>query len=119
MGIAREALMATINPINYTSNRGGIPRISSTGITVGTADVRFAFRSDFTFSQNFSGILLVRLGQSVPTGTTGTLPIVLTSPAGTQAVTNRGGSALTVAGLSGEGIYMMYYDRASGTLQLL
>ncbi len=111
--------MATVNPINYSSNRSGIPRISSTGVAVSSTNVQYSFNADFSFSRNYSGVLIVRLQQEIPAGTTDTLPVVLTSSAGTQAITAKGGAAVTVAGLSGAGIYLMYFDRASGILQLL
>lgn len=111
--------MATINPRNFMSNRGGIPRLQSTGVVVGTADVQFTFNADATFSNNYSGLVLVKLQQPIPSGTTGTLPIVFSSTAGTQAVTARGGEAVTVAQITGTGIYLFYYDRATNVLQLI
>ena len=111
--------MATINPINYMSNRGGIPRLQSTGVVVGTTDVQFTFNADATFSRNFSGLVLVRLARAIPSGTTTTLPIVFSSSAGTQAVTTYNGAAVTVAEITGTGIYLMYYDRATNVLQLI
>lgn len=111
--------MATINPINYMSNRGGIPRLQSTGVVVGTTDVQFTFNADATFSRGFSGLVLVRLAQAIPSGTTTTLPIVFSSSAGTQAVTTYNGTAVTVAEITGTGIYLLYYDRATNTLQLI
>ena len=111
--------MATINPINYMSNRGGIPRLQSTGVVVGTTDVQFTFNADATFSRNFSGLVLVRLAQAIPSGTTTTLPIMFGSSAGTQEVTTYNGAAVTVAEITGTGIYLLYYDRATNTLQLI
>ena len=111
--------MATINPINYMSNRGGIPRLQSTGVVVGTTDVQFSFNADATFSRNFSGLVLVRLAQSIPSETTTTLPVVFSSSAGTQAVTTYNGAAVTVADITGSGIYLLYYDRATNVLQLI
>jgi hypothetical protein len=37
----------------------------------------------------------------------------------TQAVTGYGGDAVTVADLAGTGVYLAFYDRASGLLQLM
>lgn len=111
--------MATINPINFMSNRGGIPRLQSTGVNVTATDVQFSFNADATFSRNYSGLVLVRLAQAIPSGTTTTLPIVFTSSAGTQAVTTYNGAAVTVAEITGTGIYLLYYDRATNILQLI
>lgn len=108
-----------INPINYMSNRGGIPRLQSTGVTVTTTDVQFSFNANATFSNNFSGLVLVRLPQAIPSGTTTTLPIVFTSAAGSQALTLSSGTAATVADIPGAGVYLVYYDRPTNTLQLI
>lgn len=110
-----------INPIYYLSNRNGIPRIKSVGVSVnGTTNVQYTFNSDNYFSNYFSGLILVKFEQSIPTGTTSTLPIVFTSAnGGTQALTTFNGDAVTVANISGTGIILCYYDRASGVLQML
>lgn len=113
--------MPTLNPIVYLANRGGIPRIESASVTVnGTTDVRFSFSADVRFSNRYSGLVLVRLNQAIPTGTTATLPIAFVSPNGpVQAVTRYNGDAVTVADLAGTGIYLAYYEAATTTLQLL
>lgn len=111
--------MASINPINFLSNRNGIPRIASTSVSVNTADVTFNFSSDFTFSRNFNGLVLVKLDQPIPSGTTTTLPILLSSSIGTQPVVTKNGVAVTVSEITGTGIYLMYFDRLTSTLQLI
>lgn len=113
--------MPFLNPIVYLSNRGGIPRIESSGVAVnGTTDVRFSFSSDARFFNRYSGLVLVRLNQAVPTGTTATLPISFVLPNGpVQPVTGYSGTAVSVANLAGTGIYLAYYDAGSSTLQLL
>jgi hypothetical protein len=102
-------------PAIFMANRGGIPRVESTGVVVGTESVVFSFRTLNYQRSPFNGIVLVRLNQPIPTGTTATLPIVFNS----QAVTTYNGEPLTVADVAGTGVYLFYYDSASGTLQLI
>ena len=102
-------------PAVFMANIGGIPRVESTGVVVGTDSVVFSFRSLNYPRRPFNGIVLVRLNQPIPTGTTATLPIVFNS----QAVTTYNGEPLTVADVAGTGVYLFYYDSASGTLQLI
>ena len=102
-------------PAYFMANIGGIPRIESTGVVVGTESVVFNFRSLNYPRRPFNGIVLVRLNQPIPEGTTATLPIVFNS----QAVTTYNGEPLTVADVAGTGVYLFYYDSASGTLQLI
>lgn len=108
-----------INPYNYMANRAGIPRIQATGVTVGTASVQYTFDAREYFARDYSGLVLVRVNAAIPAGTTTTLPIVFTSSAGEQAVTAYNGAAVTVANVAGTGIWLMYYDREAGTLQML
>lgn len=103
-------------PAIFMANIGGIPRVESTSVVVGTESVVFSFRTlNYPRVRNFNGIVLVRLNQPIPTGTTATLPIVFNS----QAVTTYNGEPLTVADVAGTGVYLFYYDSASGTLQLI
>lgn len=102
-------------PAYFMANIGGIPRVESTGVVVGTESVVFSFRSLNYPRRPFNGIVLVRLNQPIPEGTTATLPIVFNS----QAVTTYNGEPLTVADVVGTGVYLFYYDSASGTLQLI
>ena len=113
--------MPILNPIIYLANRGGIPRIESSGVAVnGTTDVRFSFSSDARFFNRFSGLVLIRLNQAVPAGTTATLPISFALPNGpAQPVTGYNGAPVSVADLAGTGIYLAYYDASSSTLQLM
>lgn len=105
-------------PIYFYANRGGIPRIESQSVTVGTSNVAFSFSSNVQFSRNFSGLILVKLAQAIPSGTTTTLPIVFTSvDGGTKTLYGYDGTAKTVADITGTGIYLVYYE--NGNLQLM
>lgn len=106
------------NPFLFMSNRNGIPRIATTGVSVGTTQVTFTVPSNNTFYNNFNGLILFKMDQEIPAGTTDTLPIALTSNAGTKEVTVLGGGEWTVADFQ-TGIHLMYFESVSGTLQLL
>ena len=107
-------------PAYFMANINGIPRIESTGVAVGTDSVVFNFRSHNYIRRPFNGLVLVRLNQAIPTGTTATLPIVFNSGnANSQPVTTYNGEDLTVADIAGTGVYLFYYDSASSTLQLI
>lgn len=49
--------MAFISPF-IMANKNGIPRLESTGVTVGTTNVRFSFRNHPFLSAPFSGLIL-------------------------------------------------------------
>lgn len=104
-------------PFQYV-NLNGIPTIQSRSITVSETSVDFKFNPDWD-RRPFRGLILVYLSEAIPEGTTTTLPIRFSMAGTTSNVTVAGGENLTVADLPGVGVYLLYYDRLSDTLQLL
>lgn len=100
----------------YISNANGIPRFESNSVTVNTANVVYSFTDAGTnFNNNFNGLVLIKFNQSIPTDTTTSLPILINS----TSLTTYGGTEVTVADFKGTGIYLMYYDSNSRTLQIV
>lgn len=100
-------------------NRRGSAAIGSTGVTVKTDAVVFSFRNHAFLNANYRGTIFVNLQQAIPTGTTTTLPILFETNGTTQAVTKFGGAALTVADVAGTGVYQLWFERDTNTLQLM
>ncbi len=94
-------------------NINGLPCINSTGVAVSTTNVTYSF--DNSREIPFAGLVLVRLQQAVPTGTTATLPVQF----GNVPLTGFNGESIAVRNLSGTGIYVVYYNSRSKLLQLL
>lgn len=105
-------------PFNF-SNRRGIPLIESSAITVNTDNVVIGLPDRVFRWLNDKGIILFRLNQTIPTGTTATLPILFSANEFTQPLTNVGGTAITVAQIPGPGVYLIYYDKGANLMQLL
>lgn len=107
-------------PAYINVNQSGIPALKSLSVTVGTSNVRFDFNNHRNVGRPFRGLLVVNLAQSIPTGTTSTLPIVFTSDEGNVAeVTTFNGNPVTVADIPGTGIYIFWYESQTDSLQLL
>lgn len=104
-------------PFQYV-NINGLPTIQSRSVTVSETSVDFKFNPDWD-RRPFRGLILVYLSEAIPEGTTTTLPIRFSMAGTTSNVTVAGGENLTVADLPGVGVYLLYYDRLSDTLQLL
>ena len=104
-------------PFQYV-NINGIPTIKSQSVTVTDTTVDFKFLPDFD-RRPFRGWILVYLSEAIPEGTTATLPIRFSMAGVTSNVTMAGGANLTVADLAGTGVYLVYYDRMTDTLQIL
>jgi hypothetical protein len=104
----------------YITVNGGIPTLSSNMVTVGTTEVSFDFTNHRNVGRPYRGLVIVRLAQAIPTGTTATLPIQFTSAGNNaQAVTTFGGDVVTVADIPGTGVYLFWYESQTNTLQLL
>ena len=101
------------------ANKNGIPRLESTGVTVGTANVRFSFRNHPFLSAPFSGLILFTLEHHVTAGTSGTLMVVFDTNGTTQDLTTIAGANVTASDITGTGIYLCYYESDSKTLQIL
>lgn len=64
------------------------------------------------------GVVAFRLNTAIPADAEA-LPIVFSSNGYTLPLTLVGGESATAAQLSGVGVYLIFYDKSSGTLQLL
>ncbi len=99
---------------------GRTPAIASTGVSVTADNVQFEFRQLPNANAPFMGPIFVVLSQSIPTGTTTTLPIVFTSRGGnTIPLVTYNNVAVTVATFPGTGAYWIAYNSATKTLQLM
>ena len=100
-------------PTYINVNRGGIPAISSLSVNVTTTEVQFDFNNHRNIGTPFRVLLIVRLNQAIPT-------VVFTSSGGNpQRLTGFNGADITVAQISGTGIYLCWFEHTTNTLQLL
>lgn len=100
--------MSTILPPFLNTNVNGIPAISSNSVTVGTAAVSYDFFNHRNVGAPFRGVLIVRLNQAIPAGTTDTLEINFTTNSGNaKTLTKFDGEPVTVADIAGTGIYLV------------
>lgn len=102
----------------YLANRMGIPRLEDVGVTVTSTNVIYNFRNHPLFQTPFNGLIIFKLS-AIPSGTTSTLPITFESTSRQQELTKIGGVAATVGDITGEGIYLAFYESNTSTLQLL
>lgn len=109
---------STNYPFNF-SNRRGIPLIETSSVTVADDNVTLTIPDRAFRWLNDKGVILLRMNQAIPSGTTETLPIVFSANNFTQPLTNVGGTAITVAQIPSTGVYMIYYDKGANIMQLL
>lgn len=107
-------------PAYINVNINGIPAIRSLSVSVTATEVQFDFNNHRNIGRPFRGLIVVNLAQVIPSGTTTTLPIVFTSNGGNpQQLLTYGGTPVTVADIKGTGIYLVWFESQSGTLQLI
>lgn len=105
-------------PYQFVNKRGSAA-LTTTGVTVNADNVTFSFRNHAFLNAWYRGTIYIDLAQAIPSGTTTTLPIVFETNGVTQAVTKVGGEDLTVADITGTGIYQFWFDKLSNKLQLI
>lgn len=109
-----------ILPAYINVNREGIPAVKSLSVNVTSTEVQFDFNNHRNVGTPFRGLIVVNLAQTIPTGTTTTLPIVFTSEGSNPTtLTGYDGTAITVADIKGTGIYLVWHESQTNTLQLV
>lgn len=112
---------SVVYPFNFV-NRRGISLIESSAVTADTENVAITIANRAFRYLDDRGVFLFRLNQAIPTDAAA-LPIVFSwsgfTQTFTQPLTVVGGDAATGAQLTGTGVYLVYYDKASNTLQLM
>lgn len=108
-------------PAYINVNVNGIPALRSLSVTVTATEVQFDFNNHRNVGAPFRGLIVINLAQTIPTGTTGTLPVVFTSGGGSNPQTLHGysGAPITAADITGTGIYLVWFESSTSTLQLV
>ena len=107
-------------PTYINVNTNGIPALRSLSVNVTATEVQFDFNNHQNVGSPFRGLIIINLAQALPTGTTGTLPIVFTSgSSNAQALTTFDGVPVTAADYKGTGIYLVWFESNTSTLQLI
>lgn len=101
------------------ANRRGVPMLESVSVSVTSTDIQFVFNSHPTFSLPYTGLILFRLSQTIPSTAADTLPIKFVSGTGPALSVTKGSTDLTKGDLAGATIYLGFYDRRDNRLQIL
>lgn len=102
------------------SNTNTPVALQSINVVVTADNVQFVFRNRPNFGRPYFGGLYAYLAQAIPTGTTATLPIIFTSEGGNPTtVVGIDDIPITVADITGTGIYHLFYDQSRNRLQLI
>ena len=107
-------------PTIINVNQRGIPTLKSINVTVTTSEVQIQFNNHRVLGNPFRGLIIIDIAQSIPAGTATTLPIVFTSESGSShnLMLSKDTQA-TVANVSGNKIYLVWFESQTNTLQLV
>lgn len=109
-----------ILPAYINVNINGIPTLRSLSVNVTSTNVKFDFNNHKNIGRPYRGLLIINLAQAIPSGTTTTLPIVFTTDGDNeQALVGLNNDPITVASITGTGVYLVWYESQTNTLQLI
>lgn len=109
-----------ILPAYINVNINGIPTLRSLSVNVTSTNVQFDFNNHRNVGKPYRGLLIINLAQAIPSGTTTTLPIVFTTDRDNeQALVGLNNEPITVASITGTGVYLVWYESQTNTLQLI
>ena len=107
-------------PFNFpTLGRNNYNTIPSAGVTVGTDAVTIELPAHSLYRRNYVGSFYLNLRTAIPTGTTATLPINISSNGVSLPLMETEGTPVTVANITGAGIYAIHYNRYTNELYLV
>lgn len=107
-------------PAYINVNQNGIPAIRSLSVSVTSTAVQFDFNNHRNVGSPFRGLVIVNLAQAIPSGTDDDLPIVFTSEGGNaHTLMDHNDEPITVDDIEGTGIYLVWVENSTSTLQLI
>ena len=107
-------------PFNFPSlGRNNFNTIPSAGVTVGTDAVTIELPNHSLYRRNYVGSFFLNLRTAIPAGTTGTLPVNISSNGVSLPLMATEGVPVTADNLNGAGIYEIHYNRYTNELYLV
>lgn len=107
-------------PFNFPSlGRNNFNTIPSANVTVSTEAVTIELPNHSLYRRNYVGSFFLNLRTAIPAGTTGTLPVNISSNGVSLPLMETEGTPVTVANISGAGIYEIHYNRYTNELYLV
>ena len=107
-------------PFNFPSlGRNNYNTIPSAGVTVGTDAVTIELPNHSLYRRNYVGSFFLNLRTAIPAGTTGTLPVNISSNGISLPLMATEGVPVTADNLNGAGIYEIHYNRYTNELYLV
>ena len=101
----------------YIGNRAGIPVITTTPV-VGTSNVLITLPNHIFRFLGQKGKITINFNSVIHSGTTTTLPILISVNNQTLALSNSAGTALTVASIANTLTFDAYFDKQLNVIRV-
>lgn len=102
-----------------TLGRNNFNTIPSANVTVSTEAVTIELPNHSLYRRNYVGSFFLNLRTAIPAGTTGTLPVNISSNGVSLPLMATEGVPVTADNLNGAGIYEIHYNRYTNELYLV
>ena len=99
--------------------RNNYNTIPSANVTVGTDAVTIELPNHALYRRNYVGSFFLNLRTAIPTGTTATLPVQISSNGVPLPLMATEGVQVTAGEITGAGIYEIHYNRYTNELYLV
>lgn len=99
--------------------RNNYNTIPSAGVTVGADAVTIELPPHSLYRRNYVGSFFLNLREAIPTGTTATLPVQISSNGVSLPLMEVAGTQATVANFAGAGVYEIHYNRYTNELYIV
>lgn len=93
--------------------------LPSVNVTVGTDNVTIGIPGHAFFRRNYVGSFYLNLREAIPAGTDAALPVLIGTNGDTRPLMETSGTPVTVANITGAGIYEIHYNRYTDELYLV
>lgn len=111
-------ILEVMNGNVQIGNRAGIPVVTTTP-KVDTSNVSITLPNHIFRFLGQKGIIIINFNSVIPSGTTTTLPLVVSVNGQTLPLTNATGTTITVANISSTLTFQVYFDKQLNVIRVV
>lgn len=118
MGFGFNNNIETMNGNVQIGNRAGIPVITTTP-NIDTSNVSITLPNHIFRFLGQKGIIIINFKSTIPSGTTTTLPLVISVNGQSLPLTNTAGVSITVANIINTLTFQAYFDKQLNVIRVI
>lgn len=110
--------LKTMNGNVQIGNRAGIPVVTTTP-KIDTSNVSITLPNHIFRFLGQKGIIIINFNSVIPSGTTTTLPLIISVNGQTLPLTDTTGTAITVANINNTLTFQVYFDKQLNVIRVV